>query len=161
VLSGVLGRRDMVYEHHLVWPLGPAGIRFELRQRQQERTPPSLPVPPIVEAYTASPEQGGPGRVEPAPLIALPMVPASDSRITEVVPEANEPIPQPRASVPRIPLEVEAPLMRWPKVRRISDTELAIKPSPFSKWLVLTSSALIDVRFFDEYPIAEEAPWLE
>lgn len=31
VLSGVLGRRDMVYEHHLVWPLGPAGIRFELR----------------------------------------------------------------------------------------------------------------------------------
>ena len=136
-------------------------IRFELRQRQQERTPPSLPVPPIVEAYTASPEQGGPGRVEPAPLIALPMVPASDSRITEVVPEANEPIPQPRASVPRIPLEVEAPLMRWPQVRRISDTELAIKPSPFSKWLVLTSSALIDVRFFDEYPIAEEAPWLE
>ena len=31
VLSGVLGRRDTVYEHHLVWPLGPAGIRFELR----------------------------------------------------------------------------------------------------------------------------------
>jgi hypothetical protein len=31
VLSGVLGRRDMVYEHHLVWPLGPAGVRFELR----------------------------------------------------------------------------------------------------------------------------------
>ena len=31
VLSGVLGRRDTIYEHHLVWPLGPAGIRFELR----------------------------------------------------------------------------------------------------------------------------------
>ena len=31
VLSGVLGRRDAVYEHHPIWPLGPAGIRFELR----------------------------------------------------------------------------------------------------------------------------------
>jgi hypothetical protein len=31
VLSGVMGRRDSVYEHYSVWPLGPAGIRFELR----------------------------------------------------------------------------------------------------------------------------------
>jgi len=31
VLSGVLGRRDTTYEHHGVWPLAPAGIRFELR----------------------------------------------------------------------------------------------------------------------------------
>ena len=31
VLSGVMGRRDSVYEHYPVWPLGPAGIRFELR----------------------------------------------------------------------------------------------------------------------------------
>jgi len=31
VLSGVMGRRDSVYEHYPIWPLGAAGIRFELR----------------------------------------------------------------------------------------------------------------------------------
>jgi glycosyltransferase involved in cell wall biosynthesis len=31
VLSGVSGRKDRHYEHHQLWPAGPAGIRFELR----------------------------------------------------------------------------------------------------------------------------------
>lgn len=31
VLSGVSGRKDRQYEHHQLWPAGPAGIRFELR----------------------------------------------------------------------------------------------------------------------------------
>ncbi|MDH4449156.1 MAG: glycosyltransferase [Rhodoferax sp.] len=31
VLSGVSGRRDHHYEHHQLWPAGPAGIRFEMR----------------------------------------------------------------------------------------------------------------------------------
>lgn len=31
VLSGVSGRKDRNYEHHQLWPVGPAGIRFELR----------------------------------------------------------------------------------------------------------------------------------
>ena len=31
VLSGVMGRRDTVYENHPLWSVGPAGIRFELR----------------------------------------------------------------------------------------------------------------------------------
>lgn len=31
VLSGVSGRKDRQYEHHQIWPAGPAGIRFELR----------------------------------------------------------------------------------------------------------------------------------
>lgn len=31
VLSGVSGRKDTRYEHHQLWPAGPAGIRFELR----------------------------------------------------------------------------------------------------------------------------------
>jgi len=31
VLSGVSGRHDAHYEHHQLWPAGPAGIRFELR----------------------------------------------------------------------------------------------------------------------------------
>lgn len=31
ILSGVSGRRDRHYEHHQLWPAGPAGIRFEMR----------------------------------------------------------------------------------------------------------------------------------
>jgi len=31
VLSGVSGRHDTHYEHHQLWPVGPAGIRFEMR----------------------------------------------------------------------------------------------------------------------------------
>jgi glycosyltransferase involved in cell wall biosynthesis len=31
VLSGVSGDQDRHYEHHQLWPAGPAGIRFELR----------------------------------------------------------------------------------------------------------------------------------
>jgi glycosyltransferase involved in cell wall biosynthesis len=39
VLSGVLGRRDTVYEHHPIWPLGPAGIRFEMRHVLRKHLP--------------------------------------------------------------------------------------------------------------------------
>ena len=39
VLSGVLGRRDTVYEHHMLWPLGPAGIRFEMRHVLRKHLP--------------------------------------------------------------------------------------------------------------------------
>lgn len=31
ILSGVSGRKDTHFEHHQLWPSGPAGIRFELR----------------------------------------------------------------------------------------------------------------------------------
>lgn len=37
VLSGVSGRHDDQIEHHLLWPLGPAGIRFELRHVLRKR----------------------------------------------------------------------------------------------------------------------------
>ncbi|MBL8916058.1 MAG: hypothetical protein JNM17_35490 [Archangium sp.] len=63
--------------------------------------------------------------------------------------------------MPRIPVEVETPLQTWPQVRRISETELAIKPSPFAHWIVVTSHTSMEVRFFDEYVVPEEAHWLE
>ena len=34
VLSGVSGRQDTQVEHHQLWPMGPAGIKFELRHAQ-------------------------------------------------------------------------------------------------------------------------------
>ena len=37
VLSGVSGRHDAHYEHHQLWPAGPAGIRFEMRHVLQKR----------------------------------------------------------------------------------------------------------------------------
>ena len=37
VLSGVSGRHDTDIEHHQLWPLGPAGFRFELRHVLQKR----------------------------------------------------------------------------------------------------------------------------
>lgn len=37
VLSGVSGRQDTYFEHHQLWPSGPAGIRFELRHVLRKR----------------------------------------------------------------------------------------------------------------------------
>ena len=37
VLSGVSGTHDSLIEHHQLWPMGPAGIRFELRHVLRRR----------------------------------------------------------------------------------------------------------------------------
>ncbi len=37
VISGVSGRRDTLLEHHQLWPMGPAGLRFELRHVLRKR----------------------------------------------------------------------------------------------------------------------------
>lgn len=37
VLSGVSGTQDKTFEHHQLWPAGPAGIRFELRHVLRRR----------------------------------------------------------------------------------------------------------------------------
>jgi len=37
VLSGVSGSLDQIVEHHQLWPLGPAGIKFELRHVLRKR----------------------------------------------------------------------------------------------------------------------------
>ncbi|MFT3712368.1 MAG: hypothetical protein QM817_32375 [Archangium sp.] len=138
-------------------------IRYELRQRQRSRE-----MPAVVASEAANPV--APSELQalaetapaPEPLLALPMFPATESRLTAIVDAAHAPIPPPRASVPRIPIEVESPLQqRWPQVRRVSDTEIAIKPSPFAHWVVVSSAAPIDVRFFDDYPVPDEAHWLE
>lgn len=133
-------------------------IRYELRQRQAERARPAFPAP-----LPPPPDAGPPPDVEPPRLLALPMLESSPSRLVALVPESAEtaPFPAPKASAPRIPIEVEAPLQRWPQVRRVSDTELAIKASPFAKWIVVTATAELEVRFFDDYPVDEAALWLE
>jgi tetratricopeptide (TPR) repeat protein len=101
-------------------------IRYELRQRAQDRERPSQRQASPVEPNTEPVEH----------LLALPML-------------------------PQVPVEVESPLERWPQVRRVSETEVAIKPSPFAKWVVLSSRATLEVRFLEDYPLDETALWLE
>lgn len=138
-------------------------IRYELRQRQRSREMPAVvaaensnPVAPaelhaLADAETTSAPK----------LLALPMLSTSESRLSAMVHDVLDGSPAPRPSVPRIPVEVETPLQTWPQVRRISETELAIKPSPFAHWIVVTSHTSMEVRFFDEYVVPEEAHWLE
>jgi glycosyltransferase involved in cell wall biosynthesis len=42
ILSGVSGRKDTHFEHHQLWPAGPAGIRFELRHVLRKHLPSPL-----------------------------------------------------------------------------------------------------------------------
>ena len=99
-------------------------IRYELRQRQQEKERPSVRL-----AANEDPPAG-------EQLLALPML-------------------------PRVPVEVESPLEHWPQVRRVSESEVAIKASPFSRWVVISSSATVEVRFPEDYSVDEAALWLE
>jgi hypothetical protein len=68
--------------------------------------------------------------------------------------------PEPPPSAPPFPVEVEEH-QRWPQVRRVAEGEVAIKPSPFSKWVVLTSGGTIEVRFLEDYEVDETALWLD
>lgn len=134
-------------------------IRYELRLRREAAAdslpPPNVPKPTQreVDAWAAT------DAPPPAPLLALPMFTSTESRIAALVSDLEPPAPKP--SAPRVPLEVEAPLQTWPQVRRISDHEIAVKPGPTSHWVVMTSSAPIEVRFFEEYEVSEHALWLE
>jgi len=97
---------------------------------------------------------------EPPARLALPMFTSTESRLASMVKRVSE-LPAPRASGPRVPIEVEVPLQAWPQVRRLSDGEVAIKASPLSPWIVVTAATPIEVKFFDEFPVSEEALWLE
>lgn len=92
-------------------------IRYELKQRQDERAHPHHAAGPL-------------------PVVAM----------------------FPHQASPPVPVESQA---RWPQVRRLAEGEVGIKPSPFSPWVVITSSAAIEVRFLEDYAVDEGAPWLE
>lgn len=77
--------------------------------------------------------------VTPVPSLALPMMTMSSSVAVEVVTEA-------------------AP--EWPQVRRLSDSEVAMKASAESKWVVVSSVTPLVVRFSSELD-PQDAPLLE
>ncbi len=74
--------------------------------------------------------------VTPVPSLALPMMSSSVS--VEVVTQAPE----------------------WPQVRRLSDSEVAMKASAESKWVVVSSVTPLVVRFSSELD-PQDAPLLE
>lgn len=110
-------------------------IRFELLQRQQRESQAPASTGPMADAAT-----------EPAvqPWLALPMLSKGEE-------------------TPSGPPPTEGPsgFKSWPHVRRISEREVAIKPSPFAKWIVLTSSAPIEARFVEDYSVPDFALWHE
>lgn len=75
-----------------------------------------------------------------------------------------------RASFLELPAPARSPAMfqarpprereAWPQVVRRSLGEVAIRPSPFSPWVVLTSTSEIDVRIQDD-PLDEPAGWVD
>jgi tetratricopeptide (TPR) repeat protein len=97
-----------------------------------------------------------------APMTDLPPgLPPEWAASGETAPSAPEPLPTPMASPP-VRFEVEALTnSAWPQVRRINDREIAIKASASAKWIVITSSAPLDVRFAITLDVDLETPWLE
>lgn len=65
-------------------------------------------------------------------------------------------------SAPAERLEVQGRAMpAWPQVRRLHDREVAIKASPTSDWVVVSSESPLEVRFERTLSIDEHTPWLE
>jgi tetratricopeptide (TPR) repeat protein len=97
-----------------------------------------------------------------APMTDLPAaLPSEWAAPSPTAPSAPEPLPTPLASPP-VRFEVEALTnASWPQVRRINDREIAIKASAAAKWIVITSSAPLDVRFTVTLDVDLETPWLE
>jgi hypothetical protein len=119
------------------------------------------------------------GAAKPAPRIDTPpeqpalsvvMPPRAPKKETVLVSvevelprEAAPPPPPPLVHTPplaegRASEELLARTAFKPEVRRISSTEIAFRPAPGARWIVLSSPAPIDVRFVEELPLPERAP---
>lgn len=48
----------------------------------------------------------------------------------------------------------------WPQVRQVSEREVAIKTSAESRWVVISAATALEVRFKDEFVVADSAPFL-
>ncbi len=85
---------------------------------------------------------------------ARPASPQNDFRATQT--------PLPSLALPML-VEVVAPREsppEWPQVRRLSDSEVAMKATPSSKWVVVSSVTPLVVRFSAELD-PQDAPLLE
>jgi polyphosphate kinase 2 (PPK2 family) len=56
--------------------------------------------------------------------------------------------------------EVES-IERWPQVRRLSETQVAIRTSTEAPWVVVEAASALSVRFAPLLDVPEEAEWLE
>ncbi len=115
-------------------------IRLEMRRNATERefrpTPRQLDVEPEVPKSEAG--------VEARPLLALPALP--------------EPATDPGVAVEPDPEVVEA---GYPIIRRLSDREIAFKPSSSSKWFVVSSTATLAVSIKDTLEEEPSFEWVD
>jgi tetratricopeptide (TPR) repeat protein len=77
-------------------------------------------------------------------------VPIADVSVS--VPEAARLALPMLAQEPTRAITVEIPMPEYPLVKRVSDRELAIKPTPEGKWLIVSADTAVSLRYADEAP---------
>jgi hypothetical protein len=85
--------------------------------------------------------------------LALPMLGDVDLRASSesgivAAPTAPAPAYEPKAT--------PAPLSEWPRVVRVNETEVAVLASPDARWVVVSSTAPLEVHYADRL-VADEA----
>ncbi len=77
------------------------------------------------------------------PVVDLPSAPSDSQRLA--LPMLEETVTNPGVTI-----EVRAP--EYPMVRRLSERELAIRPQPDARWMVVSAEGPVSLRFLDELP---------
>ena len=122
-------------------------------------------------------EYPGPG-LAPLPGTPVPAAPSEETVVATVevrpsTPSGSAPTPRPsappvshpppRPSTPSRGARPSAPrpASPWPQIRRLNDREVAIKASPDSPWVHVTSGTTLEVRITEVLAIDEETPWVD
>lgn len=77
-------------------------------------------------------------------------VPIAD--VAAAVPEAQRLALPMLQEEPAKAITVEIPMPEYPLVKRVSDREIAIKPAPDAKWIIVSSDGSLSLRYADEAP---------
>ncbi len=77
-------------------------------------------------------------------------VPIAD--VSASVPEASRLALPMLKEEPARAITVEVPMPEYPLVKRVSDREIAIKPSPEAKWIIVSGDGSLSLRYADEAP---------
>lgn len=86
---------------------------------------------------------------------------SNDAAVATEPPATDDAGPDASAA-PAMPLELEVEDgSKWPQVRRLSETQIAVQAAEGARWVVLESTAAVSVRFEDALEIPDDAEWLE
>lgn len=106
-------------------------IRLEMRFSQHKERP------PFIASYTS---------IEtPPPLLALPMTMAVEPEVPKALTAGGEVVPQNNGQM-ATPGQYEPP-PSYPQVRRLSESEVAMRANADSRWVVVSSVTPVVVRY--------------